>query len=62
MLVTYFKYCSYLKVSASAKVSAICSIGIGEYLAIGIDGNFSIGAALVLNSRKMIDRSGAGSM
>ena len=39
-----------LKVSVSAKVSAICgngSFGIGEYLRIGIGGNFGIGAALV---------------
>ena len=40
----------FLKVSVSAKVSAISgigSIGIGEYLSIGIGGNFGIGAALV---------------
>ena len=39
-----------LKVSVSSKVSAICgigSIGIGEYLSIGIGGNVGIGAALL---------------
>ena len=44
----------FLKVSVSAKVSAISGIGsigigIGEYLSIGIGigGNFGIGAALI---------------
>ena len=38
---------SYLKVSVSAKILAICSIGIGEYLGISMGGNFGICAALV---------------
>ena len=39
-----------IEASASAKAQAICNIGsidIGEYLGIGIGGNFDIGAALI---------------
>ena len=41
----------YVKVSVLAIVSAIwgiSSIGNGEYLGIGIGGNFGIGAALII--------------
>ena len=41
-----------VSVSVSAKVSAISGIGIGEYLSIGIGGNFGIGAALPESIRR----------
>ena len=45
---TNYKFFNTLFLKVSVSVSAISGIGsIGEYLSIGIGGNFGIGAALV---------------